>query len=411
MNLRSAVPQVVAGLAVLLGIAALLMITFRDEPDYADLVPAPDSIVIEQSDERDYWLSTNRHEVDVRVKSVSMGVGEYKRASPEGGHVINLGRGAGCLDWAVSALEVTRISEGGSALNPKRVDIQIVVDRGSATGDLTVYYRSYFEGTTPPLPDQTLVGTSNIVEVDEIDTGRRSGVYVIEASHDQRFPDTSTRRATVEVSGLASDSVNDVGAVERFTLLEHGAVQLIACAADEDVEITLLGDEDEELREYVVDILVAPTATPTPSPTPTPVGTPTPVPTPTDRGYDTRRACTDANNTRSAYLTGGELVGDPFEAADFGLSGTVTFDLSDVVEGSGDAYYFAIDTAGQLSVSEAGAGDTAGLDSIRLYQVRVTATDSVGARAYLDVGVWLDLSELAPGDDGVCPTPTPTPTP
>ena len=397
----------VMGLGGVLAVAGILTFAIGDEPDYADLVPAPDSIMIEQADERDYWLSTNRHEVDVRVKSVSMGVGEYKRASPEGGHIIKLGRGAGCLDWAVSALEITNVSEGGRPANPKRVHIKITVDRGNTAGNLDAYYRGYFEGISPPAGYSHVVVLSGqeFVQPSYIDTGQRTGVFVVEASHDSRFPDTATRRATVDVAGLASAANNDMTTVEELTLLEHGAVGLIACVVGEDVEITLHGDEDEELQRYVVDILQAPTPTPGPTATPTPVPAATPTPLPTDAGYETRRVCVDDKSAQTNYFgyqtPDDEKVGVPFVASDFGLSGTLS--SVEISDSDGDEYFFDMATNApyQMTVSDAGASDQ-GLDADRVYQLDLLVRAGT-SRATLDVGVWVDASTESTTDDGLCP--------
>ena len=179
--------------------------------------------------------------------------------------------------------------------------------------------------------------------------------------------------------------------IQEVHLLADTGVSLLACDAAEDIAVTLHGDGGEELNRYLVDVLAVATSTPQPA------------------RYETRRVCVDSIPTGTStpdYLSGGELVGDAFDAADFGLSGTVTYALGDVVEGSGHVFFFVWGTtSGQIEVSAAGAADVLGLDADRVYQVRVTATDAYGASGYKDVGVWLDISDpdgLSPSDNGLC---------
>ena len=119
-------------------------------------------------------------------------------------------------------------------------------------------------------------------------------------------------------------------------------------------------------------------------------------------GYMALRVCVDADDQQVNYLDGGELVGETFDAADFGLG-----EADSIILSGGDEtdyhYFFNLSAAGQLSVSEAGASGL-GLDADRVYPLRVTATDegTLVESASIDVGVWLDTSTLSPGDDGQC---------
>ena len=198
------------------------------------------------------------------------------------------------------------------------------------------------------------------------------------------------REGCPATAGAALDLVRDTG------------VGLIACAVADDVAITLHGDEGEELNRYLVDIQARPTSVPA-SP-------------PNGAGYSIRRVCVDS---AVHYLSGGELVGDAFDGDAFGLSGTIRqVQLADTAPENRYRYFFAHSlTAGdvQLRITDVGA---IGLDANQVYPVRLTATDNrlvvaddpdtdedeavIGVTAHLDVGVWVDVSTLSPGDDGQC---------
>jgi hypothetical protein len=160
----------------------------------------------------------------------------------------------------------------------------------------------------------------------------------------------------------------------------------VACAETQDIIVTLHGEGGRELNRYVVDIQAA---------GPTPTHSP-----PETKGHVTRRVCVDAMGGRANYLDGGEKVGPAFTASDFDLSGTASYTLSAL---GSDIYLFDIDASGQITVSDAGGGDTQGLSGDRVYAVRVLATDDAGAAGYLDVGVWVDVSATSTEQDGICP--------
>ena len=137
-------------------------------------------------------------------------------------------------------------------------------------------------------------------------------------------------------------------------------------------------------------------------------------PAPPTGPYLTLRVCVDDAGGRADYLDGGEDAGDALDASDFGLTGNVlSAHLSETIPENNHRYFFGSQVTGgeaQLSVSDAGAGDTQGLDSGQVYPVRVTATSDNGtasdtsddAAASIELGVWLDTSTLSPGDDGGC---------
>ena len=180
-------------------------------------------------------------------------------------------------------------------------------------------------------------------------------------------------------------------------LLKDTGVALKACSEHDDVLLTLHGDSGTELNRYVVDI--GPPA-PTPTPTPAPTATPNPY-----AGSVTRKVCVDDIAGRSAYLDGSELVGAAFDNDDFELSGTITSaSIGEAEEGELYRYFFGYTlTTGalQLTVSDAGAADTQGLDNEQVYPVRLEASDGTDTR-FLDVAVWVDSSNLSPSDDGLC---------
>ena len=123
---------------------------------------------------------------------------------------------------------------------------------------------------------------------------------------------------------------------------------------------------------------------------------------PESKGYATRRICADATTTRAAYLTGGENVGTAFTASRFGLTAPVTYGLAESGVDTSFAYFFDVNGSGQVTVTDAGAADTQGLDVEQVYPVRLTATGADGVTAFLDVGMWLDTSSLSVAGDGSC---------
>lgn len=131
-------------------------------------------------------------------------------------------------------------------------------------------------------------------------------------------------------------------------------------------------------------------------------------PIPADAGYQTLRVCVDSADAQTNYLDGGEVVGDPLDADDFGLVGTTTIKaitVADIGVEQARWYFTASLSSGtvQLTVSDPGASDF-GLDADRVYPIRLTATDDTDAAntASLDLGVWLDTTTLSPRDDGGC---------
>ncbi len=395
-----AIPIVLLTLVVALG--ALLLVTLSTgiyEPDYAHLVPAPDAIVWAEGDEIPLWLSTNRKTVDVRVSSIDLGIGEIDLRNPSSFRPVPLGEGLGCLDTVVQGVRVDVTSGRGVALNVTldsrvtgMVDVYVRLydASGAGVGSITglSLNQSYRVSLVAGVPREIQLATY---------TGFTAGAtYRFAVSTDENFPVAITRSVSWSYDGTVtySSPLYD----EEVHLPADTGVSLIACREGDDGVVTLHGDGGEELNRYLVDILPAP---PTPTPAPTPTPTPTPVPAPVNLGYEARRVCVDAKTPRGSYLSGGELVGAAFTPAGFGLSGTVTYALSDVLEGSGDVYFFEFESGSPslLKVSAAGAGDTQGLDDDRVYPVRVTATDANGASAYLDVGVWVDSSTVSDPDN------------
>ena len=120
-----------------------------------------------------------------------------------------LGRGEGCLDWAVSELESYSVADSGGG---KRVSLQGDIERDGTTGELDVYLRVYPKGadigslvdrtnsllTTAPSAGAVFkfavnAGTSTFTGSGYLYTvPATSGVWVFEASHDQRFPIVNT---------------------------------------------------------------------------------------------------------------------------------------------------------------------------------------------------------------------------
>ena len=137
MNIRTAVPALVTGMAGVLAAAGLITFAIRDAPDYADLVPAPDEIVWEEGDHTTLWLSTNRHAVDVLIDNIALGLGDIEERREGSDGVAILGEGPGCVDVVVKSLTVAHSS--GNIWRATGT-----IDRGpNTTGDVEVHLRYY----------------------------------------------------------------------------------------------------------------------------------------------------------------------------------------------------------------------------------------------------------------------------
>ena len=421
MSGSQVVATVVTGLVALLGGAVLVLLFTGAEPDYADLVPAPDEITWQEGDETEVWLDSNVQYVDMRVGSVSLGLGSIQRLFPESGEAITLGHGQGCLDWAVNRLEVGAITGTGQS---RSVRIDGTIDRSTEQGPVEVHWQTFPEDDPSQLLENSVTVGSGDTDFDFSATIQINGTTVFAASDDARFPEPTTRRITVDVSDAGTATVDAESEEVKFP--RDGGVGLIACAEDDDVPVSLHDREGEELNRYLVDIYPDDPR-------------PTVVPPQTTEPYVAIRVCVDAANNRANYLDGGELAGAPLDAADFGLTGSIldAF-LTEATPGSAYLYFFASQVTGgdvQLSITDAGAGDTLGLDADRVYPVQVTATTDNGTPydanyAGIDidgnpvqdaddealvgpatsddetmtiaVGVWLDTANLSPNDDGRC---------
>ena len=404
MQASRVVPTVVIGLAVLLAAGVLVLYVVNPVADYANLVPAPNEIIWEQGDDTTVWLQTNRQDVDLKIDSVALGLGSIQRVFPEAGASMALGRQEGCLEWAVSSLEVH--SYDGTSL-----EVRGTINRNGFTGTAGVELRSHFAGSPSWLGASVAVPTGSNTfsySVTASTTQGTEAVYVVEASHNDDFSEVYTRTVSTDLGDADNavyDAKNDTDA-ETLYLVQDMGVGLIACSEHDDVVITLHGEDGEELNRYLVDIHQRPT--------------PGPARPPPDAGYSIRQVCVDSADSQTNYLSGSEEVGDTFDAADFGLAGTIqSVQLADI-GGNDFRWFFAHSlTSGevQLRVTAAGASEL-GLDSNRVYPIRLTATDDtiivpddlstpedeevVGATAHLDVGVWVDMSTLSPTDNGRC---------
>ena len=386
MPFSRVVPAVVMGLGVLLAAAGLITYA-NSETEYADLVPAPDSIVWGVEDQTTLWLSTNLHDVEMHIDSVALGIDEIDRVQPGTGETQRLGNGLGCQDWVVSSLSATVSSAGAVTWTAE-------VLRDGYTGDAVVHVRARGPGTdqgfeyTVSGPDTELERTWNLAAAGE-------GAWAIDASSNEHFPTAITRSITADTETRATTTDEDA---EFLLLLENTGVSMIACSEHEDVGIRLVNSEGEELNRYLIDVGPAP-----PAPTATPVPTPTPNPY---AGSVSRRICVDDDSDRHAYLDGGENVGAVFDHDGFGLTNDIeAVSIGEAEAGALNRYFFESTlTTGdvQLTVSEAGAADTQGLDNEVVYQIRLTASDDTGQEKFLDVAVWLDTSTVSPNGDGLC---------
>ena len=187
---------VVAGMAgFLVLVLALAVFALKVEvsdglDDYADLVPAPDTIVWEQGDETALWLQTNRNGVELRISSVAVGVGNIERVFPEARTSMRLGRGEGCLSWVVSSLYATQVNDTGYTL-------VFDISRNGFTGDATVYTRARpADGTFgATFPTVISSGSNSGGQTSSVTAGE----WVTEASNDSDFPEATTRRISVTV--------------------------------------------------------------------------------------------------------------------------------------------------------------------------------------------------------------------
>ena len=377
MNSSRYVPWVVMGMGVVLAAAVLITLATGDPPDYANLVPAPNEIVWEQGDETTVWLSTNRHAVDVQIDSVALGLGDIEERNPGSEMATTLGEGPGCLDRVVASLTVEH--DTGETWN-----VTGTIDRGAnTTGDVEVHVRYY--RTADQMPgDGTVVGVIVPDGSDEylLNLIPGDGNHRVQASTDEHFPAPFTRQVDFDASDTTSGGT--ATGEEVFHMLENTGLGLIACGEEEDVLITLHGDDGAELNRYYVDVGPAPTATPSP---------------PSFAAYQTKRFCPDSATPRNQLLDGGESVGRVSATG----TGTITHSLAANGDSIDFAFFNVISRSGAITVSATGADDHTGIDGTRLYTFKVVATDAGGRRSESVVAAQLDLSQDAPNDDGVCP--------
>ena len=388
MNVRRAVPALVTGLGTALVATGIVTFAMGDPPDYADLVPAPDAIVWHVGQDSTFFVSTNREDVDMRINSVALGIANVQGAVPHSGALMVLGASVGCQDWAVSRLTADAISTSGFT-------VKGLIDRDNFTSTATVYYRMRVEGETvwggafqvDVTYDANDLAASNRFQASHsVD----KHVWEIEASSDSSFPTALTRFITVDMTAAIGTATIDEEA-ETLLMLPDTGVGLRACSEHEDVAVSLHGEDGAQLNRYEFDIGPVATATPEPTATPSP-----------NAGYEERAVCVDDGSSRGAYLTGSEYVGAAFDHDDFDLNSLATVVIGDVPGSEGNRYFFEISASHRVTVSDAGAANTQGLDSELVYPIRLTATDDDGRMKYLDVGVWLDTANLSSGDNGIC---------
>lgn len=378
--------------------------------DYAGLVPAPDSILWEEGDETTLWLNTNLSDVELRIATVDLGLGAYRRVVQETGQTLDLGRSEGCLGWAVSALEVYQIDDA-TGVSGRNIYVQGNIDRGAFTGSATVYVRVYPKGadlhglTSKDAPFENVDADGTIFSFDagtgDSFSGRRytvpetDGEWIAEASHSTRFTPTSR----VAVSGnVSADSWTRVEAeAEDVVLPSDVGIGLIACSEADDVLVTLHNDEGKELKRYMVDILADPL-----------VRTPTPQTAPAGIESFDIRVCLDSADHRANYLDGWEYAGVPLDAERFGFRSGDLLDGATLEDAPGNefVYFFAVEVVSgqaQIRVTPAGASNTSGLDIDRVYPIALKGKRGASeGPTILWLGIWLDQSTLSPNDNGLC---------
>lgn len=373
----------VGGLGLMAAGAVAVVYVMNPVADYADLVPAPDSIIWEEGQETPLWLSTNRHAVDLRVDNIALGLGEIDLRDPASGQVSVLGEGLGCLDAVVSGLVVETVSATEVALG--------VTLHKEAGVSATLYYQFYADGEARYSDPQTytVTGSTATLRPSGAGVGLAEGVaYRADVSTNSHLPRAITRSVTW--TGGDEDSGTSDVREEEIHLVEGTGVALIACAEAEDVAVTLHGDAGAELNRYLVDVLPEPTAVPA---TATPVANPV-----FDPAYTSLRFCPDSATPPAMQLSGGETVGTVTATG----TGTLAYALAPDGE-SRDFAFFEIDSGtGGISVSDAGADDHTGIDGTRLYTFVVNATDDAGRAGEALVAVQVDLSNPTTAGDGVC---------
>ena len=425
------IPIVIIGLAALIVLVGVLNLFFGDAPDYAGLVPAPDTVLWEEGDETTLWLNTNLEAVEVRIAAVALGIGSFKRALPETNQALDLGRGEGCLTWGVTSLEVLNIIDAQSGTR-KRLTIQGGIEPATASDARDVFIRVYPEGAdlrdivhsegydAADISDRNVDASGRLFKFPiaaanngrlllsspdafgfyaiNFDLSPTEGIWVVEASHDPRFPATSRIATMGNVADLKWEPAMSVA--EDIIMPYNLGLGIIACSEADDVLVTLHNAEGVEINRYLVDIHADEVATP-------PVAQPGTV-TPLDV-----RVCVDSSDARANYLDGWELAGGALAPARFGYSGSsntiAKVTLADTVESNAFIYFFVAELKSdgnvQLWITKAGASDTSGLDSDRIYPISLTATlnaDGNNLEKELAVGVWLDTSKLSPSDNGQC---------
>ena len=362
-------------------------IVIDDGKPYADLVPAPDSIVWHKGQVSTVVLSSNLEHVHLEIDSVSMGIDSLKGAIPHSGELMVLGASVGCQDWAVSRLYADSLQHNAFVLRGE-------IERDNFTGNAEVHWRYRERGSgrwlswTGGLDSHTVTGTTTVFSVStpsnplSFSSSSHNKIWEIEASSDATFPTALTRSITMDLKAKPETSTED-DEVETIVLLKDTGVDLEACSEHDDLNLYLYDDEGAELNHYIVDIGAAP-------------------PTPTTPGfsprYRTARFCADADAPRANLLTSGETVGTVTAS-----SGSVTYSLAPDGDSRDYAFFDISSSTGAITVSDAGADDHTGIDGTRLYTFLVRAADSDGRTADALVVVQLDLTNLATNDDGVCP--------
>ena len=394
---RGQLTMVAGALGILVLLAFVLLavtgqlLTDRDQPirgsvviddgePYAYLAAAPDDTPWVVGESRIVWLSTNIPAVSLRISDIDVGLGNIHRQTASGDNV--LAASLGCLDHAVSLVVVSDISATGFTwtvtLNPGSI----------AEGDaITIHFRAIRADGVPVGLGTGVSIRLTVVEVgtpivrsldDSVSSDHSMATITFEASTDEHFSHLATRRVTFTLADGAPDAASHE-TPEELHMVPGLGVELIGCHEHEDVVVSLHDEATGiELNRYALDVLAAP---------------PTPTPTPDfGQSYHVLRFCPDDVTDRASFLTGGETV-DSVTA----VTGTsIKYELA----AEGDYAFFAVSFSGDITVSDAGADDTTGLDGTRLYRLVVRASDPYGGVAEIPVTLQLDLANT--GNDGRC---------
>ena len=375
--MKKGIPITVLVLAC--GLAAVILVNLATgaQPDYAHLVPAPDTIVWRVGDEPALWLSSNRRAVELRADSIKVGIGEIELRDTSSGESSVLGAGLGCLDAVVSGVQVDDIDADSALLN-------VTLDRRATVTAVEVLWRWTTDGDSVTSSTPNVTSTTATIPLDSL----AAGSYRVDVSLDPHFPAANTRTVTF-TTGDAESGTSD-NRSQELHMPEGTGVRLVACGEHEDVAVTLHDGDGRELARYLVDVLAA---------IPTPVAAAANNPPVFRPAHLARYVCVGDDMDAADYFDGGERLDSSVAATDPD-GHTLSYSLAPDGDRL-DYALFAISRSGAITVSRLGADDNSGLTADRLYSFVVVADDLNGGKAEAGVVVQVDMTVSTAGD-GTC---------